>query len=259
MWGVRFPPWAHYKIMEKFTGKTILIVDDEPDLREIFADEFKSEGATVLEAENGTTALEIAKREKLDAVITDIRMPGGGGIELLDNLKKLSPNVPVVMLITGFADFTHEDAYHKGADAIFSKPCNLQEMMRSVERALMPEKERWVRKFERVPTDLSIEFSFQNQSGSIQSKLMNIGRGGIFLAVQDKLPPVGSTVYFKIGFQTDGTSIEGRALCRWTRKTAQENFPVGAGFEFLDLSSDCTNRIMQFIQESKTKSYIPKT
>ena len=67
-------------------GKRLLIVDDEPDLREMLEFEFEMSGASVETAMNGRDALEKFKHQAFDLIISDIRMPGGDGVELIKNL-----------------------------------------------------------------------------------------------------------------------------------------------------------------------------
>ena len=76
---------------------TILVVDDETGLRKALLFDFKRKGFNVLDAENGAVALEIIEKQKIDLVLTDVRMPRGGGIELLEKLKSRSPDSPAVV------------------------------------------------------------------------------------------------------------------------------------------------------------------
>ena len=62
-----------------FEGKTILVVDDEPDLREITSFELEYNGASVITAAGGYEALDIIKKNKINLVISDVRMPDGSG------------------------------------------------------------------------------------------------------------------------------------------------------------------------------------
>jgi CheY-like chemotaxis protein len=62
--------------------ETILIVDDEPDIIQVFGDILTGEGYRVISATGGMAALEIFKTEFMDLIITDIRMPGMDGVEL---------------------------------------------------------------------------------------------------------------------------------------------------------------------------------
>ena len=125
--------------MKLLQGNSILVVDDEPALREILKEELEYLGANVNEAANGHEAFELVRKTSFDAVISDIRMPGGDGVELLTRIRQGHPTMPVVMLITGFADITVEEAYAKGAAAVLSKPFDLgtltKELVRLIQKA----------------------------------------------------------------------------------------------------------------------------
>jgi len=70
-------------------------------------------------------------------------MPNGDGLSILDHVKKKNVFTPVVMFITGFADITLEEAFERGADAVFSKPFDRKVLMESVIRAIQPMPERF--------------------------------------------------------------------------------------------------------------------
>jgi DNA-binding NtrC family response regulator len=100
----------------------ILVVDDEVDLQEILCDELKLAGADVFSASNGADALNlIASEGPFDVILSDIRMPGGNGLDLLQEVMKLRPR-PVVVLVTGYADTTEAEAKKLGAAAVLEKP-----------------------------------------------------------------------------------------------------------------------------------------
>lgn len=100
----------------------VLVVDDDGDLREILVSNLDLEGFTVFEAEGGRAALTFLKEHKIDFVLSDIRMPAGDGIELLKEIRKIDPNIPVVCLITGFSDSTKEDVLKLGGIDLLGKP-----------------------------------------------------------------------------------------------------------------------------------------
>jgi CheY-like chemotaxis protein len=122
---------------QKLPGIKILVVDDEPDLRDIISSRFQMEGSQVTLAENGERALEVLKSTDFDAVISDIRMPGGSGIELLEAMNAMQgtahgKNVPAVILISGFSDLARKDALARGATALLVKPFDLDDMITAV-------------------------------------------------------------------------------------------------------------------------------
>src|SRR5258708_2581984 len=117
---------------------TLLIVDDEVDLREVLTYSLQRVGFKVLEAANGKEAFDIIKKQKIDLVVSDIQMPGGNGIELLDNIRANHHELPVLLFLTGFADISVEEAYNKGAEALFSKPFDFRIVLRTILQALEP-------------------------------------------------------------------------------------------------------------------------
>jgi CheY-like chemotaxis protein len=114
-------------------GKTILVVDDEADLREIIAEDIEMLGATVHSADSGRAAFEIAKRVCPHVIVSDVRMAGGDGIELLKSVRGSSLNPqPAFFLITGFSDVTPDEAEKLGAQGMLSKPFNLKQLREMV-------------------------------------------------------------------------------------------------------------------------------
>ncbi|MCK5541409.1 MAG: hybrid sensor histidine kinase/response regulator [Desulfobacterales bacterium] len=89
--------------MEATKKKLILLVDDEQDIREVLAIALTDIGYDVLEAANGKQALKIFKEESPTIVLTDIKMPGIDGIEILKKIKQKNPETEVIM-ITGHGD-----------------------------------------------------------------------------------------------------------------------------------------------------------
>ena len=101
--------------------KVILIVDDEEDILELLSVILHDEGLRVLAASNGVEALGILAEEKIDLVISDVRMPQMNGIELLTELKNKGPHPPVVF-ISGYSDISEEEAYALGVARFIFKP-----------------------------------------------------------------------------------------------------------------------------------------
>lgn len=113
-------------------NKSILVCDDEEDICILLKDEFESHGCTVHYALNGQDGLKILKVEKIDLVISDIRMPGGDGTILLKNARAQLPKVPYFFLMTGYADLTPEQAELLGVEKILYKPFKFNFMIETV-------------------------------------------------------------------------------------------------------------------------------
>lgn len=115
---------------------TILVVDDELSMREFLSILLEKDGHQVLTGSNGSLALEQLQNHKIDLVITDIRMGGMTGLELLQEVKTLYPHLPV-LLITAFA--SPDDAVQamkNGAFDYITKPFKVDDIKNVVESAL---------------------------------------------------------------------------------------------------------------------------
>ncbi|CAN5400515.1 hypothetical protein BH10BDE1_BH10BDE1_19970 [soil metagenome] len=119
------------------TGYKILIVDDEQDLREILSEDFSLQGATVFTAKNGREAFDIAVRERPHVILSDVRMPGGDGVELLKRVREVYGSAPPhVFLLTGFSDLKDDEAALLGGQGLVSKPFSLKLLRERVVNAL---------------------------------------------------------------------------------------------------------------------------
>ena len=108
--------------------RTILVVDDDPSQRELLGGFVRSLGFRVEEAESAEDALESISRQMPDMVLLDVRLPGISGIEALARIRKISGDLPV-LLITAHADLRQAVAALKGgADDYLAKPIDLDEL-----------------------------------------------------------------------------------------------------------------------------------
>lgn len=115
---------------------TILIVDDEKNIRSGLALAFEDESYDTLEAENGEVAWQIISKKPVDLVITDLRMPVMSGFDLLKKVSSAYPTIPVIVL-TGHGSI--EDAVkamHDGALDFFTKPVDLDHLILTAGKAL---------------------------------------------------------------------------------------------------------------------------
>ena len=114
----------------------ILVVDDEPMIREILRETLEQEGHRVSEAENGKVACDMVGTEAFDLILTDVKMPVMDGFTLMKNLGDLTDEVPVIV-ITSFSDIdVAVDAIRLGAYDYIVKPFNISQVTISVRRAL---------------------------------------------------------------------------------------------------------------------------
>lgn len=118
----------------------ILVVDDEKVIREILADFLSMEGFWVRTAEDGSAALVELSRHHYDLVLSDLKMPNMGGLELLQAIAKHTPNV-VTVIMTGFGTVeTAIDAMKRGAYDYILKPFKVEEVVHTIRRGLEKQK-----------------------------------------------------------------------------------------------------------------------
>ena len=116
--------------------KTVLVVDDEPDLTEIISFPLDQLGLKAIRAHSGTEAWKIFEEHKnIDLVISDVRMPSGSGIELLKKIRLQNAHIPVI-LMSGFADVMEDEAKNLGASVLLQKPMELSEIGAWVQKLL---------------------------------------------------------------------------------------------------------------------------
>ena len=120
----------------------ILVVDDEPDVADLFRQQFRRElraSRFVMEfALSATDALERvhAAEAKLVLILSDINMPGMSGLDLLPRARQARPDVPVIMITAYGDDETRRKAAEAGAAGLFTKPIDFPELLGEIGRRL---------------------------------------------------------------------------------------------------------------------------
>jgi two-component system cell cycle sensor histidine kinase/response regulator CckA len=117
--------------------ETVLLAEDEPQVRRLIHTVLEQAGYTVLVAEDGQHALRVAQRaEHLDLLVSDVRMPHLGGVALASRLRATWPNLRV-LLMSGYPDIDAVNAQESGiGDALFAKPFGTHELLDRVRAAL---------------------------------------------------------------------------------------------------------------------------
>src|SRR5438093_2367638 len=123
-------------------AEKILVVDDEQSMAQFMAIVLRKEGYQVSTVQNGRDALEKVKTDGLDVVITDIRMPGMDGIQLLQGIKKYDPSLPVVIMTAYASQQSAIDAVNLGAFQYLIKDAKNDEIKRVVRNAMEMRKVR---------------------------------------------------------------------------------------------------------------------
>jgi len=130
----------------------VLLVDDEVDFVDVLADRLEARGLRVFKANSGTEALSIAKDRMLDAIVLDMAMPGMDGLETLEGLLEINPDLQVILL-TGRATLEQAaTAIRIGALDLLEKPADIDTLVSKIEMAAS---KRWSLEEKRIEQKVS--------------------------------------------------------------------------------------------------------
>lgn len=119
--------------MTRAAGRTVLVVDDDAEAREVIAEHLTLHGFTVLEATSGPEALVALERTRPEAVVLDLDMPRLGGLDALRRLRALDPSVTVVLVTEDVEDEVYWRAIELGAHGVLAKPIVLADLQEALE------------------------------------------------------------------------------------------------------------------------------
>jgi DNA-binding NtrC family response regulator len=123
---------------------TILVVDDEKEICDLFQKFLTQEGYQVFIATNGAEAISLGKRNRLDLALVDIKMPGMDGIEVFQKLKKVKKDMEAIIL-TGYGTLkTAKEAMRLGAYEYLTKPFDLG-LVKNIIREALETKKRGIK------------------------------------------------------------------------------------------------------------------
>jgi two-component system response regulator PilR (NtrC family) len=181
----------------------VLVVDDERSMRELLAIKLKRDGHEVLVAENGARAIDLLKRQRVDILITDIRMPQLSGVDVLREAKQIDPEI-ISIVMTAFASTdTAVEALRLGAaDYVHKSPSVADELSMRVRKEL--ERKHLHRENVLLKRALQTSHKFSNI----------IGRSDVMVAVfqlVETIAPTGSTVLIT-GDSGTGKELVARAI-----------------------------------------------
>jgi CheY-like chemotaxis protein len=231
----------------------LLIVDDEPDLREIFAAWFRNLGCNVTEASDGVEALEALAKGSFDAIISDVGMPKLDGIQLMKRIQTSGPHTPVLVLISGFNDMTRADAYDLGVEVVLSKPCERKHLIAALRTCLLR------RQYHFSPPVLEVASpAFQiicDFPDSAEAVGVAIGWGGISLPWNSDAA-ADAVVSFDLSFPSGAVRrLAGTGIVRWCE---DHSCAARLGIEFIKIQNGSIEEFNRYIDPRRPCSFIPK-
>src|SRR5262245_16385831 len=122
--------------------KRILVVEDDPAIREVVLDAFSFDGYDTLAAGDHDTAIDLGVRSPCDLVLLDLVLPGGDGLDVLAELRMARPTLPVIILTARGREEDRVAGLRLGADDYVVKPFSIKELLARVEAVLRRSAER---------------------------------------------------------------------------------------------------------------------
>jgi len=160
---------------KKNSDITVLIVDDDLSVRNTMDEYIASAGFSTLAASSAEEALELIEKNNFAVVVTDIRLPGLGGLELTKVIKQ--KNGSDVIVVTGYSDdYSYEEAINIGASDFVIKPVRLEELLLRLrrvlkERQLSTERTRMMQKLQKLATTDGLTKLYNSRSFYSQLEL----------------------------------------------------------------------------------------
>jgi CheY-like chemotaxis protein/Tfp pilus assembly protein PilZ len=236
----------------------ILVAEDDDDLRESIVKLFQIFGFQVSSAKDGAEAYELALTSFPSLVLTDVRMPKKGGVELIKLLRATNHDSPKIFAISGFTDSTVAELLHIGADGFFPKPFDASSVRQALNSALLDPLEKWSRPVKQLISH-EINMRLQSLSDAQKNSEFLLGRGGFFAQNKFETPRVGEFVKFKIEIvdSMPHAKLEGVGQIVWTTDELKDIRPSGVGVEFKQVDGPGLQSIIEWYKKNKIIPYIP--
>jgi DNA-binding response OmpR family regulator len=132
------PPWRYTDLIVAGSRPTVLVVEDEANIRELVSLHLRLEELVPVEADNGNTGLDLARTQRFDLIILDLMLPGLDGVTVCRAIRRDSPNAatPILMLTARREESDKVLGLDSGADDYLTKPFGIRELLARV-RALL--------------------------------------------------------------------------------------------------------------------------
>ena len=194
----------------------ILIVDDEPIMRESLSDWLRDDGYSVVTAEGGVRALKLLPTKEWHVLIVDLKMPGMDGIEVMGEVKKVNPDIPIIIMTAYATVDTAVRAMREGAYDYVVKPFDPEEMALIIRKLVAHQ--RLIQENQFLRDELRRKFEYKDIITK-NPKMLKV------LELVKSVAPTTSTVLIE-GESGTGKELVARAIHDSSQRTSEPFVPV---------------------------------
>ncbi len=230
---------------------SILVVDDELELLEIFSAWLGRCGYRVFTAPNGAEALKVLRTQKVDVLLSDIRMPVMDGVALVRTLNQMETPPPRIIFVTGYGNISRREIFSMGVEALLDKPLSRPILLDALDRCLMDSSDKWLTPSPE-PAAQRATLEMEGLEEATAASAFTLGRGGCCLACQLPLKE-GVSIDLSIRFAQEGLSLEAQGTVVWVDA---EQSKAGIAFDFLQ--PQCRPWVLARINSQNPRSFIPQ-
>jgi CheY-like chemotaxis protein len=224
--------------------KELLLVDDVKLFLHLGKAMLNREDFVVHTATNGEEALDIARKNKPDAILLDLYMPGMDGDEVCRKIRsdRATAHIPVIMITTESDGEGRRRCMYAGCDDFLTKPVRADILNKAVQKHLAVKERIHPR------TGVMLPCILQSDHELLKSTIHIISAGGAYVEMDPPpLPDSPHTLTFSLSDEEENISV--RALARWNRMMHGER-PVGSGFEFVEMGEESFERLNYWVENT---------
>ncbi|MBE0603203.1 MAG: sigma-54-dependent Fis family transcriptional regulator [Deltaproteobacteria bacterium] len=199
--------------------QSVLVIDDNEDIRNLLSDFLGASGFEVTDAKDGEAAMEFLRRQKFDLYLVDLIMPGKGGFDVLREVKELSIDVPAIVITGNGSIESAVDAMRLGAFDYIEKPFNLEALRITVDRALSHQ--RLQKENATLKRQLSDKYDFRNIIGN-SPRMQGLYR------ILEKISDTDSTILIT-GESGTGKELVAKTIHYNSARADQPFVPINCG------------------------------
>lgn len=118
--------------------RRVMVIEDDQEMRLLLEDFIQEEGYEVRSTDNGSEAFRILAKDEFDLIITDVRMPGLSGLDILPGIRKLQPHSAIIVITAFGSEEVYTRAIERGADGYLEKPISLEKLRVMIKKVIFP-------------------------------------------------------------------------------------------------------------------------